>query len=468
MLPDSASIHLEDSSLDTQHITLQTLPVEILVDIFTVVLNRDHALVIILAQLSQDLRHVVLSTPSLWSTLSLSKGRLPEEKAALWSSRNQGLLKNLYIRDDSPDVRIALHVLRGVPLNNLRSLVAVNIGRNELSKLLPHFTPAVVSNLESLTLKYAPYDDYNWLNESQDLQLRRLQTYCICIDWAHLATHCTHLRELSYEEGLVVATVPDIIEVLRRNRYLEAFTLRCHGWLELPNQASPPFHYPSPTPGTSIELKHLTSLRFYGGVLRAEYFIPFLAMPNLRSLELEGLCSQWNDTIRNLIDTNAVGRLVSLAIIYTHINIPDEVLDRSDLLIELLRNTSQLKYLELFRVTHVGPVLRALACDPAAQCPQLATLDVSQCDVDNELLMDVVRARDDTMPARSLGSSKSPAGSSTSTVTQLRKLVINSCFQVTQDTLSWLREHVPHVTCHYSRTRRQRTEKQRKQDAGYW
>lgn len=431
--------------------------------IFTAVLNRDHALVVILAQLSQDLRQVVLSTPSLWSTLSLSKGRRPEEKAALWSSRNQGLLKNLYIRDYSSDVGMALLILHDVPMNGLRSVVAVDIGRNEFSRLLPQFTPAVVSNLESLTLKYAPYNDYNWLKESQNLQLRRLETYCMCVDWAHLATHCTHLRELSYEEGLVVATVPDIVEVLRRNRYLEAFTLKCHGWLELPNQVPPPFHYPSPNPDTSIELKHLTSLRFYGGVLKAEYFIPFLAMPNLRSLELEGLCSQWNDTIRNLIDANAVGRLVSLAIIYTHINIPDEVLDRSDLLIELLRNTSQLKYLELFRVTHVGLVLRALACDPAAYCPQLATLDVSQCDMDNELLMAVVRARNDTMPATSLSNSKSPAGSSTSTVTQLRKLVINSCCEVTQDTLSWLREHVPHVTCHYSRTKRQRTEKQRKQ-----
>ena len=83
--------------------SIRTLPIELLIVIFTLALARDHATVVVLAQICQDLRHLVVSTPSLWSTLSLSSNK-PLQKAALWTSRNQGLLRGLYIREWDDDI----------------------------------------------------------------------------------------------------------------------------------------------------------------------------------------------------------------------------------------------------------------------------------------------------------------------------------------------------------------------------
>ncbi|KAI0770767.1 hypothetical protein BC629DRAFT_1532243 [Irpex lacteus] len=57
---------------------------------------------------------------------------------------------------------------------------------------------------------------------------------------------------------------------------------------------------------------------------------------------------------------------------------------------------------------------------------------------------------------------------STGGVTALLKLVFNSCEKVTPSTVSWLRERVPHVTCHYNRERRERHHRKLKRDATHW
>ncbi|KAI0737370.1 hypothetical protein BC629DRAFT_381375 [Irpex lacteus] len=215
-------------------------------------------------------------------------------------------------------------------------------------------------------------------------------------------------------------------------------------------------HFELPPLSPPIELAHLTTLVLCSDTLKTSYIVSSLSTPNLRHLKLAGLCEEWDATIQNLIATNAIGRLETLSIIYRYVNVPAEKLSRSDAFIELLRHASRLKSLELFHVSHIGPVLRALAqaasdvpstAPVVALCPQLSTLDVSQCpDVNDELLMDIVKARNDNLHTSQAGRLS----------VSLHKLVINSCEQVSRATLSELKERVSQVICHYDWKQREK------------
>ena len=264
---------------------------------------------------------------------------------------------------------------------------------------------------------------------------------------------------------------PDFPTLLQRNSHMRSLILQGYAWSNGPNDVPDIPLHPPPSLNSRIELAHLSSLTLTA--LKSDFLVPFVSLPNLRFLQLENMASDrhWTEIASNLIEARAAEKLVSLAIIYALPGclIPNFPHDFPEMLTELLRGASRLKYLEIFMVPFIGTVLHALTDDPQAYCPRLTSLDVSQCfDVDDELLVGVVKARNSNDAITSIGSSNTSSAnsSSTPTVTKLHTLVANSCRQVTEDGLRWLREHVPHVTCHYERTRRQRTERQRR--LGKW
>lgn len=426
---------------------------------------KNHAYVVILAHICQKLRQVAVSTPLLWTTLSLSNERHPQAKVELWLARSRGFLRGLYIRDTSDAVQDALESLSRISLDNLRALAvgACRFFEGDPPIDLSFLTPAIVSNLQSLTLTAV---DFPWLDGTSKLQIRHLDTRTSIHDWGLLADRTGQLRVLHHEDSWDhPCGIADILCLLRNNPNLESITLKFYSWLgalwlDEVHQSPPRLHGP-------IELPHLTHFSLYGDSLPARLWLPSLSFRNLRHLELEGLCKEWDDFIQCLLSMDAVSHLISLAIVYRHFGVESEMVARPDTFIKLLRHTKQLRCLELFRVTYIGPVVRALADDPSTFCPNLRTLDVSRCpDVDDELLLAIVAARNGS---HDKPSGDSPVSASTGTVTTLtlHKLVFNSCEKVNASAVSWIRARVPHVTCHYNRKRRERNHRKPKRGEPY-
>lgn len=430
-----------------QQLSLENLPIEILASIFSFILAKYHAFVVVLAQLSRRLRQLVVSTPLLWSTLSLSSAKDPRAKVQLWLSHNNGLLRGLYLRDYDENIREAISSLSHVSLAHLRAFSIIGLGRGRQLQLdLPLLTPTVISNLNFLSLGTA---DNDWLYGASNMQLQYLNIHVAIRKWNHLANQCTHLQQIVYCGPLTPNFASGIISLIRRNPNLRSIVLKCKRRppggitaLSAVSVESPP-----------IELAHLYTLVLRGSRLKTSYIISSLFLPNLRHLELEGLCGQWNDTIQSLITSKVVSRLRSLAIVYRYTYDPLEILPRSEAFIELLQHASQLQSLEFFRVSELKPVLRALAkttpmqksSDPSEiqttlgveLCPQLSILDVSRCpDVNDELLMDIVKARNSKLQPQTQANSSN-----------LHKLVINSCEKVTEEALLELKQRVPEVFC---------------------
>lgn len=271
--------------------------------IFHFALAHNHARVVILAQICQKLRQVVVTTPMLWTTLSLSKERHPEEKVELWVSRNRGLLRALYIRDVSSGVQEALKALSGISLDSLRALaMGERAWRSQYPAIaLSFLTPAVVPNLLSLTLTEI---NSGWLDGTSRLQIRHLDTRSSIYDWNALANRSGQLRVLHYDDSKPGGGgVLDMHGLLRSNPELESVTLKSLTW-----RWRAPVILQQLSPVGSIKLAHLTHLSL-GNMFPGKLFIPPLSLPNLRHLVLEALCSEWNDTIQALITGNAVSTL---------------------------------------------------------------------------------------------------------------------------------------------------------------
>ncbi|KAI0785441.1 hypothetical protein BC629DRAFT_1517116 [Irpex lacteus] len=275
----------------------------------------------------------MVSEPLLWSSLN------PRAKVKLWLSRNNPLLRALYLRDYDEEVQEAVEALRNVAMDGLRVLSMKDYERRRLQFYLPLLTPRVIANLHSLTLDGCGCD---WQDGTSDLKLRLLSIRNTNNDWARLANHSTHLRYLRYEGSLTSDAASAILSLLRRNPHLISIKLGFERRARV-MQTSVPLTFPYHPHHTSapIELPYLTTFMLgKGGMLKANDVILFLSLPNLRHLELDGLQGEWGDTIRNLIAAKAI-------------------CCRSDLLVELLRQTPRLGLLELYRVTHVRGVLRA-------------------------------------------------------------------------------------------------------------
>ncbi len=113
------------------------LPVEIAVAVYRLLVAEDHACVITLSHICQGWRRVVVSTPSLWHTLSLSHKK-PTAKAKLWKVRSQGKFTTLCLRNASEALR-ALEVLHDLPLEPLRSLTVDQLkSQDVMSALAPY------------------------------------------------------------------------------------------------------------------------------------------------------------------------------------------------------------------------------------------------------------------------------------------------------------------------------------------
>lgn len=131
---------------------LGKLPVETLVEIFTVLIEEDHTWAVKLSHVCGHWRRILVNTPSAWQTLVLSKKR-PVQKAKLWKQRAKNRIARISIYASSLDRDAVFAQLRDLSWEGLTSLCIPGEALVGLHRMLSDVSLShAFSKLEELTL----------------------------------------------------------------------------------------------------------------------------------------------------------------------------------------------------------------------------------------------------------------------------------------------------------------------------
>ncbi|GJE85796.1 tetratricopeptide repeat protein [Phanerochaete sordida] len=420
------------------------LPVEIAHTIFSIVVEEDHSQVVILGQVCQDWRRVVVNTPNLWTFLTLSAVN-PTVKAALWKTRSKGKLKALCIRSGDAKTVWALHMLESVPLDLIRTLSLNEMDFAVFRRQLPLLSLEVVSKLEKLELHHCPSTmDVDWLHDPPILQLRTLSVKGLTLRWGELAARCTQLTTLHYQGCYHGVYLHDLATFLERNSNLETIEFFASDIPLRPEHSATSMVHK--TSSAEICLHALAKLTLSGPFMNSLLYK--LVCPSLQSLRISRLVGAVDAALDRVLQISPPAALEEL------------IIDRISLLdpatlVRFLRSATSLRVLHLLGMANVDVILEALAGSrgDGILCPRLVDLNVSHCpDVRDGPLIRLVKAR---LPRESSPSTPEAAQAEgqprpAAQPAQLTSLVLDGCLQVTGDILPWLRQNVAHVSCQFA------------------
>ncbi|THH02566.1 hypothetical protein EW026_g295 [Hermanssonia centrifuga] len=432
------------------------LPLELATTIFGLIVESDHASVIRLARVSREWRAVVLETPFLWSTLSLSS-RHPVAKAKTWKQRCGGLLKRLHVRSGDMTTIWGVQELRTTPLSFLRALSLTEVRMDHFFNILPTCTPLVIQNLEYLELDslIAQKDIYK-LCAGEHMRLQTLIAKDTPLDWPALANNCSKIRTLTFRAWFDETNLPDFIWLLHRNKQMET--------LEICFLERLPMHLPLLCPSiprdlpARIDMPHLTRLSFTGGSgLSSIMFLPYLTLRHVQSLQFSKIRVPLDAYLRRLQEDGAITSLKEFKM--NHCMLADPAV-----LVKLLHDATQMETLELECYSDAGHIAEALAegtrvpCsesqDPSRPstvlCPRLTRISFAHSlDLREGPLIRLVKLRN-ILPINPTVDAVSPVPqASADGISKVVSLVIDGCARVEGGTVSWLRGHVPDLSCRF-------------------
>ena len=131
---------------------LGKLPVETLVEIFTMLIDEDHTWVVKLSHVCGHWRRILINTPSAWQTIVLSK-KHPLQKAKLWKQRAKNRISRISVAVSSLDRALVFAQLQDLSWDDLSSLYISREGLTELHRMLSDLSlPHVLSKLDELTV----------------------------------------------------------------------------------------------------------------------------------------------------------------------------------------------------------------------------------------------------------------------------------------------------------------------------
>lgn len=426
------------------------LPIEIAVSVFTYALEADHAHITTLGRVCREWRRVILATPCLWTTLTLTT-KNPTTKAKLWRERCKGHLRTLNIRSGDAKVLWALEELKGTPLGRLQALSLTEVSVSTVQQHLPALSTDIFSQLQSLELNHLPLQTTNHLIfSSPELQLHTLIAQNTPLPWPKLADSCKALVNLSFHGWFDRANLPDFFWLLYCNTDLESFDLtvtegNCAKYVD--------FRCP-PEPRTLpniIELRRLSTLTLGGPFVWPSEVIPRLTLPALRSLQLSGCTSRLDTTFQHLVNSGIAASLEELVI--DRCALSDPVALES-----VLQAAVNLKLLHLTYLAKISTVLDALSNTindgassnsggetAALLCPNLTHINFSHCpDVRDGILLRLVKLRN------VISQQPTTEHISPEATPRIVSLVVDGCSAVDASILPWLRSHVKYVSCQYA------------------
>ncbi|KAK1232819.1 hypothetical protein PQX77_004045 [Marasmius sp. AFHP31] len=395
---------------------INTLPYELLSEIFQYLVDLDHTNALLVSRISKDFRGIALHSPALWGTLVLSN-KSPVRKTSWWIEKSKGQIKELHIRrgvlDDS---KWALEMLEGIQWRSLRvlrledidltdyltkhgdvdgflpSLEELDIRDKLLETSRDHFVSQIASRARRLTL------------EGSFVKLGRLTSTSL----THLTLRRTtgfHSREVS----ALLATNPDLQELCLD--------------LILTETRVPP--------SSRISLPNLKTLEASNPPQLLQYLsVPALTVVRVRqSMNLDRF-------LTSLIQNNTT-LLTELSIVSCATSTP--------IVLELLRMNPSLDTLVLNSLSTANPVVEAIAS--STLCPALTHIDVSHCsDVQTGPLHRLVKSR---LVVEVDGETSSGEGTSSQRPVPIDTIRVDGCPRLEAEFIPWFRERVRTFSCVY-------------------
>ncbi|KAH9898190.1 hypothetical protein C8Q73DRAFT_390204 [Cubamyces lactineus] len=443
------------------------LPVEIATTIFSMVLEEDHAYVVVLAQVCKNWRATVLGIAAFWDTLVLGKNRT-KRKVKLWRERARDRFRHLVMLETftESDFRPTLQELSAVTWNALRVLDFRGSHWHAIRHQLPSLDATVLASLETLTLQFPPHQSITFcLDDTPVFAWRYLKlANAFILDSPELARRLKGLEYLAFDNCPMEMQWNSFLHILHRNPTISR--------LELANM-NPASEQTIPSdeeePPSVITLPHVAHIDIKSSDVLANELLPRLITPSLEALHIS-MHRQRLDRCMAWLAAGQATRLTSLSIQRSPITV-------AALFDALMAATA----LESLRVTHVCDVAprilkflvtpiesaapsptrddQGVPADGAAgepvprmPCPALRHIDLSHCtDLQASPLIALVKSRQSEVqePVADVDESDDKAKASAPQVRPLESIVIDGCPNVDADVLPWLRAKVPSVSCVY-------------------
>ncbi|KAI0654212.1 hypothetical protein C8Q70DRAFT_534131 [Cubamyces menziesii] len=442
------------------------LPVEIAATMFSMVLEEDHAYVVVLAQVCKNWRTTILGIPAFWETLVLGKNRA-KRKVKLWRERARDRFRHLTMLETftESDFRPTLQELSAVTWSILRVLEFHGSHWNAIRSQLPSLDSTVFASLDSLTLQFPPIQSVRLcLDDTPAFAWRHLRlANAYILDSSDLAKRIAKLESLAIDNCPVGVQWNSFLHILHRNPNIAR--------LEFAN-TNPALTQTIPEdeeePPSVITLPHVARIDIKSSDVLANDLLPRLITPSLDALHI-AMHRQRLDRCMTWLAAGQASRLTSLSIQRSPIT--------ATALIDVLMAASALESLQVTHVCEVAPrILKFLATpievaapsptqddegirgdgganEPVRRvpCPVLRHIDLSHCtDLSASPLIALVKSRlsEAQSPVVEVDDSEG-AQSSSPQVHPLESINIDGCPNVDADVLPWLRAKVPSVSCVY-------------------
>ncbi|KAK0503932.1 hypothetical protein EDD18DRAFT_481859 [Armillaria luteobubalina] len=388
---------------------LGKIPIELMVDIFDLVVSHDATLVLTVSAVCRSWRDVARGAPALWRTLVLTH-RNPVRKTKVWLERSKGRIWELRL----------LRQLQNVPgwkMENLRDSMqwdCLRVCRFEgfdlASQLETWGLGHVVQQWENVEI-------YNQRQPPDSLfcprsSLKRLVLEGVHFGTGHIISPPTQLSILVIWVTPLFHQGDNLISLLAQNPNLQTMELDV-GFRDRVEGDIPP-----------VRLERLTKLSIRCLPATLNIFDHFV-FPSLQDLTLRS--SSWS------IDPV----LTTLCSHITRLHIESCVLTPAPL-IALLKSSAGLETLVLQRLDKIADsVLDVLE----TSCPSLQYVDLSHCpDVRAGPLARIMKARSSPGEGATAGDTA---------FAQIHTLIVDGCPLIDAEYLPWFRQRVKNFSCIY-------------------
>ncbi|EIN12876.1 hypothetical protein PUNSTDRAFT_59999 [Punctularia strigosozonata HHB-11173 SS5] len=395
LLGQNAANALENARRHTSRITchLAKLPFELLVEIFSVLLEENPQRILVFASVCMHWRDVALNAPVLWGALVLT-ARNPSKKIQLWKERSRGRIFSVVVRDDA----------------------------------FPETPKPCYDRLDGQNLRSLEFCDVS-----------------ICPPpWTTRAITITALRTLTIR-GLTLLRTPDLIQVLHRNPYMETLVVD----LSSGSTVDAYFHEED---GLLVELPNLAHLELANVHLGAIDIIRWLRLSKLQVLRLDAIRDIVDNFLSFLTTVHGTNSLTTLRLarcIWTAEALKALVAACPDM------ETLEVTAFAGEDINNVVESLAPAGTSEVrlSRWPLLKNLDFSgNPRLRTGPLIKLVKAR---LPLTSQnGSSTENSTSRTCDITPIQSLNVNGCDRIEAESLPWFRSVVKAFSCVYM-TRKQ-------------
>ncbi|KIJ18540.1 hypothetical protein PAXINDRAFT_71376 [Paxillus involutus ATCC 200175] len=400
---------------------LGKLPVEILVEIFDILVSGDSTLVVRLSHVCGHWRRIVFDSPCLWRTLVLSN-RHPLRKVKVWKRGAKNCIASLSLFVPPLDAPLVLSELEDLSWEHLLSLRMSGKDFFDLHEMLSDISMLhVLSNLRELSLyDCASPDQLECCLSGPDWKLRSLRLDGVI----HISDKWwQHIQQLT-ELHICLFLTNFSMRPLEANPSLERFVLDL-------SQLT----YTGTIPMNKLRSIELRNVADPFTLLRA------ITVPSIASFHLFNARSGAGEALLHVTGPSLV-----------ELHVGNCGLDQ-DTVIAVLSHTPNLENLQINSIHGVANgALQFLArknpsldlphgSSPGLPCPALKHVDVSRCsDLSTSSTYAFVKSR--------LQGGSEPSGS-TETCSIIESLKVDGCPDIDPDLLPWFRSKVTHFSCVY-------------------